>query len=134
MELLVFSNRNGLLQGAHSPRTVLVYNLPGLTEDFLMVYCNLIILLASLTNGYCMILFYKILSCPPLVLVCDFAAFTNDYLTFSCRELSSNSFKYVPQTVRSSVNMTSLTQLFLGSNHLTFLEADTFTNASLTIL
>lgn len=78
--------------------------------------------------------FTNTLSCPPIVLVDDFAGFTKDYLTFSCRELSSNSFKYVPQTVRSSVNMTSLTQLFLGSNHLTFLEADTFTNASLTIL
>uniref|UniRef100_K1P9Z2 Thrombospondin-4 n=1 Tax=Magallana gigas TaxID=29159 RepID=K1P9Z2_MAGGI len=64
--------------------------------------------------------------------------FPNDALDCMAKlfylELSSNSFKYVPQTVRSSVNMTSLTQLFLGSNHLTFLEADTFTNASLTIL
>lgn len=64
--------------------------------------------------------------------------FPNDALDCMAKlfylELSSNSFKYVPQTVRSSVNMTSLTQLFLGSNHLTFLEADTFTNASLTVL
>ncbi|XP_061171608.1 uncharacterized protein LOC133181081 [Saccostrea echinata] len=49
-------------------------------------------------------------------------------------ELSSNSFKYVPQTVRSSANLTSLRQLYLGSNDITFLEADTFTNANLTVL
>lgn len=134
MELLVFLNRNGLLQGVYSFRIVLVYNFLGFIEDFLMVYCNLIILLVSLINGYCMIFFYKILSCFLLVLVCDFVVFINDYLIFFCRELLFNSFKYVFQIVRFLVNMISFIQLFFGFNYFIFLEVDIFINVFFIIL